>query len=695
MAPAFTDYCEVTMANTRDRRSIIPPIRFRYGLDPIDRDQSPCHPPVNNDSSTLTGSARPVSETYFQSTDVCPSCQTSNHRKSGRYCASCGIFYHLACARLKKAESSGLRTWLCQRCLFPEHATLSSSQPSTAPSMNQHLSDERELLDSPNCVDNADNVLKRVSQLRRFYRIPIRIPKSCRIPVAEALAEAIDRTITSASNTDWNNFVSFPILALGVPISPNNAGSSLSSVIRAILKRLTQSPFDPSTLCQQLPCHQARRESSPSENLRSLVNTKLMLNDIKAAIRVVSSDDTVLEVTPGVLQALILKHPSEPEDSVTPIVPAENIAVTADEKKIIRSLRSFSGGCCGGIDGLRPAHLLDLVAVSTAEAGLHLRRSITNLTNKILRGDVSDYAVKLLFSSNLTALKKKDGGIRPIAVGNVFRRLAAKVGCYAVSRAVSHELLPIQLGVSVKGGAEAAVHAVRTFITNNIDSSDHKVIVKLDMMNAFNSVRRDHVLQTCLDRTPEIAKLAFLAYSKPSSVIASGHSITSSTGIQQGDPIGPLLFALTVDQIANGIDSELNVWYLDDATIGGSPESVLSDVQRCITGLKRIGLIVNPKKTEIINVGLAAEKFSRVVNSFNELLPEIKVTELTKMELLGSPILADATRCCIVKKLSEYKRMIDRILLLDGHPGLFLLKKCLLPPAPPVYPPICAMSSSS
>ena len=134
------------------------------------------------------------------------------------------------------------------------------------------------------------------------------------------------------------------------------------------------------------------------ENLRSHVNTKLMLNDIKAAIRVVSSDDTVLEVTPEVLQALIRKHPSEPEDSVTPIIPAENIAVTADEKKIIWSLRSFSGGCCGGIDGLRPAHLLDLVAVSTAEAGLHLRRSITNMTNKILRGDVSDYAWNSFFN---------------------------------------------------------------------------------------------------------------------------------------------------------------------------------------------------------------------------------------------------------------------------------------------------------
>ena len=240
---------------------------------------------------------------------------------------------------------------------------------------------------------------------------------------------------------------------------------------------------------------------------------------------------------------------------------------------------------------------MDIVAVSTAEAGLHLRRSITNLTNEIPSGDVSDYAVMLFFSSKLTALRTKDGGIRPVAVGNVFRCSAAKVGCYAVYRTVSHELWPIQLGVSDKGEAEAAVHAVRTFITNNVDSSDHKIIVKLDMMNAINSVRHDHVLQTCLDRTPEIAKLSFLAYSKPWSVIASGHSITSSTGVQQGDPIGPLLFAHAVDQIANGVASELNVWYLDDATIGGSPESVLSDVQRCVTGLKRMGLIVNSKKT--------------------------------------------------------------------------------------------------
>ena len=109
------------------------------------------------------------------------------------------------------------------------------------------------------------------------------------------------------------------------------------------------------------------------------------------------------------------------------------------------------------------------------------------------------------------ALRKKDGGIRPLAVDNVFRRSAAKVGCHAVSFAVSCEFSLIQHGVAVKGGAAAAVRAICKFISNKIDSHDPKAIVKLYMKNAFNSVRRDYVLRTCLDRTPEIDKLPFLA----------------------------------------------------------------------------------------------------------------------------------------------------------------------------------------
>ena len=70
-----------------------------------------------------------------------------------------------------------------------------------------------------------------------------RIQKSYRIPVAEALADAIDRTLTSVSNTEWNGLVFFPSFyhaLFGLIGTPKYAGSFLSSVICANLRRLTR-----------------------------------------------------------------------------------------------------------------------------------------------------------------------------------------------------------------------------------------------------------------------------------------------------------------------------------------------------------------------------------------------------------------------------------------------------------------------
>ena len=57
------------------------------------------------------------------------------------------------------------------------------------------------------------------------------------------------------------------------------------------------------------------------------------------------------------------------------------------------------------------------------------------------------------------ALQKKDGGIRPIAVGYTLRRLTAKCANSFVIKRRSEELQPTQIGVDVSGGAEAVVHA--------------------------------------------------------------------------------------------------------------------------------------------------------------------------------------------------------------------------------------------
>ena len=70
---------------------------------------------------------------------------------------------------------------------------------------------------------------------------------------------------------------------------------------------------------------------------------------------------------------------------------------------------------------------------------------------------------EVIFGGQLVALKKKDSGIGPIAVGYTFQHLATKCANSHVITARSNELKLI-VGIGVPGGAEAAVHAVRRFV---------------------------------------------------------------------------------------------------------------------------------------------------------------------------------------------------------------------------------------
>ena len=113
-------------------------------------------------------------------------------------------------------------------------------------------------------------------------------------------------------------------------------------------------------------------------------------------------------------------------------------------------------------------------------------------------------------------------------------------------------------------------------------------------------------------------------------------TILSETGVQQGDPPGPVLFALAVDEIARSVRSPINIWYLDDATIGGPAESVCEDLRRIIPMLSDIGLEVNPTKSEVSNV--SCDNFQSVLLAIESALPGVTVTEREDLSILGAPI---------------------------------------------------------
>ena len=98
-------------------------------------------------------------------------------------------------------------------------------------------------------------------------------------------------------------------------------------------------------------------------------------------------------------------------------------------------------------------------------------------------------------------------------MGEVIRRLVAK--CIAKEAAIEAVELfgSKQLGVAVKGGAESIVHATKiTF--ERMKSVKSGGILQIDFRNAFNSVKRSHLLGSTKVLMPSIISFASFCYSK-------------------------------------------------------------------------------------------------------------------------------------------------------------------------------------
>jgi len=72
--------------------------------------------------------------------------------------------------------------------------------------------------------------------------------------------------------------------------------------------------------------------------------------------------------------------------------------------------------------------------------------------------------------------------------------------------------------------------------------------------------------------------------------------LCSEEGVQQGDPLGPLLFSLTLPKALSLSRCDLTVAYLDDVTLGDSIDSLGGEVVDFHRRASSIGLTLNVKK---------------------------------------------------------------------------------------------------
>ena len=105
------------------------------------------------------------------------------------------------------------------------------------------------------------------------------------------------------------------------------------------------------------------------------------------------------------------------------------------------------------------------------------------------------------------------------------------------------------------------------------------MLVKLDFTNAFNSLHRHDMLLSVHSRIPEIYAYCHSAYGQPSVLFHGQYTVSPEEGPQQGDPVGPLLFCRnTIQPLLTSLDSDLNLGYLEDLSLGGPADVVAADV---------------------------------------------------------------------------------------------------------------------
>ena len=287
-------------------------------------------------------------------------------------CFHCGLWGHLSCVGLTGRQADGLSNWYCNPC------------------MAQDLGMPNSLVGNIPGSDSGTPVIlaAALADLKSSCRLVKRIPKPVRTQVCLALAEHVENAINNPSHQTWYDFLNFAFRTLKAPNNSKSQKVTLSSAIRLQLQ--SNAPDFSTFSAADSPDSHIVKNKSQQEKLADRVKSKCADGDIRSALRLLTSDDTFLAPNADTVSVLRDKHPDGPSNGgITDLLPpTENLSV--DHSEVLSAINSMPSGSAGGLDGVRPLFLQQLVSSHTAEHGRRLLAALTKLVDMFLSGNIPE-----------------------------------------------------------------------------------------------------------------------------------------------------------------------------------------------------------------------------------------------------------------------------------------------------------------
>ncbi|KAL0206153.1 hypothetical protein P9112_001460 [Eukaryota sp. TZLM1-RC] len=203
-------------------------------------------------------------------------------------------------------------------------------------------------------------------------------------------------------------------------------------------------------------------------------------------------------------------------------------------------------------------------------------------------------------SSRLIALKKNESKIRPIAIGKSLSRILASAVFGRIGKKAKDFFSHFQFGIKTVDGASAAELSSDVFFNSNTSN----YIFNLDFKNAFNAVKRSSILPLLQTHFPEAESFFYNFYGSQSTLVYEEFNLISSSGVKQGDPLGPFFFCLAIHPLMCELKQEFPdvhiTAYMDDISIIGPIDSLRTIAEIVQQRYYQIGLSLNISKCLLI-----------------------------------------------------------------------------------------------